>query len=212
MSLQEVWGQVGAGISSLLRTNAVDGPRLTPQQIEDALRSRHDWLTVKSLSTFDPKDFQFLESQQLTRLTELVQEFRAVTATLRRWVPATESQIEQAIPLVREMIQLFEYDRYSDPEALRIGKLIERNLGPDRPKWLADLYFKTGVDWMGNPSLRIWAIVEDEALEGDDGQGNARFLETALTEVTREVEPERWPFLGIRTVSEMIEIQEEQPA
>jgi hypothetical protein len=98
---------------------------------------------------------------------------------------------------------MLEFGRYGDAEALRLGKLIEREIEPYRPPELAELRFQSGPDHSGDPAIWIWVFLSAEVSEDDE-----RFLKTAqqvrewLDPVAREVCGDRWPYLSFRSIAE----------
>jgi hypothetical protein len=184
----------------------VDSPRLDARRIEDMLRTTDPWLTPEAVAGFDEKDFSFLPDDERGRLAGLVAAFRGVAETVSPTGPAPRDAVERALPLFRDIVQSLEFDRYGDAEAFRLGKLLEREIAPRRPPELAELRFNTGLDHSGDPALRIWAFLSDEASDTDE-----HFLETAQTlrnlldSAARRVAPDRWPYISFRSLAEQLE-------
>jgi hypothetical protein len=206
MALQDFRTNMRMGARLFAPRHLADAPPLDADAIERMLRSSVHWLTVRSVSGFDEKDFWFLPEGERAQLAQLVTDFQKVVSTVKRRAPTPEETVEKAMPLFRDLVRLLAFDRYGDAEAFRLGKLIEGEIAPERPPELADLRFMTGLDHTGDPGLWIWVYLSDDASESDE-----RFLEVAqmlqdfLDPVAREVAPDRWPYISFRSIADQFE-------
>ncbi len=212
MSLADFWLSVRIGARLITPSATVDSPRLDAGKIEQTLRAADLWLTPKCVEGFEEGDFSFLPDPEREELTKLVAQFRAVASQVPPDGPATQQQVEEALPCFLAIVRMLEFDRFGDDQAYRIGKQVERQIEPRRPAWLQELRFDTGADWAGDPSLWIWCVVADEAAQGKQGAQNARMIRELLDRAARVVARDRWPYIRFRTVSEQAEIQEGAPA
>ncbi|APW59938.1 hypothetical protein [Paludisphaera borealis] len=206
MSLHDFWTNVRMGARLIAPQGFVDAPRLDADDFTRRLRSATLWLTPRAVDGFEEEDFPFLPEAERARLTKLVNDFRKVARTVNPTVPVPTAVVENALPLFRDIVLMLEFDRFEDDEAYRLGKMIEQEIEPYRPRELADLRFRTGEDHTGDPGLWIWAFLSDDASKTDE-----EFLKTAqklrelLDPVARRIAPDRWPYLSFRSLAEQSE-------
>jgi hypothetical protein len=208
MSLQDFWVNVRRGSKLPAPDHPVNSLRLDAGVIERSLRATNDWLTPKSVAGYNEADFDFLPEQERQRLTRLVEDFRAVASQVRPRTLPTKEQVDQALPLFRDIVQMLTFDRYRDAEAYRLGKQIENALEGQRPPELAELWFETALDHTGDPGIWIWAILHDEAAAEPVFAKNLNTIHEVLDPIARSVAPERWPYIRVRIVSEQAELAE----
>ena len=208
MSLPKFWNNVRTRTNLSGWGSLIDFPKFDPALIEKLLRKSPGWFAPVAVAGFDEADFSFLPAEDRVRLTGLVKEFRAIVAE----VPPTttpDDRLERALPVFRDIVGLLEFDRYGDAEAFRIGKRIEATIAPHRPEAIAELRFHTGKDNTGDPSIRLWAVLHDEAAEKAVFARNTHTIRDLLTETSEELAPELWPYVDFRTVSEQAELLED---
>ncbi|OJW05448.1 MAG: hypothetical protein BGO49_31090 [Planctomycetales bacterium 71-10] len=162
-----------------------------------AFRSRHLWLAPAVVDGFDEADFDFLPADRRADLAGLVREFREIASTAEdgdaeHWAKA----VEAGKPLLERIIEILEFDRYPDSDALRYGERIERAFRDRRE--IVGMKFRTGSDYAGTPTLWI-----DVTLSDDVWQDERRFLEVArpLDRELDRVAPELWPYISIRAAA-----------
>ena len=209
MALREFWISVRVAARLPAPQAVVDSPRLDAEEIERVLRRSTLWLTPGAVAGFDENDFSFLPVAERTRLAKLVTEFRQVASAVSPTAPVPNDALERGLPLFRDIVLSLGFDRYEDPEALRLGKLIEQAIESDRPPELADLRFRTGLDHSGDPALWIWAFLTEEVSKNDkDFLKAAHRLRANLDPIARRVAPDRWPYLSFRPIAEPAEAVE----
>ena len=208
MALEEFWKNVRRAVK-LIRPNPIaDSPRISTDEISGSLASANLWLVRGAVGGYDEREFPFLTPAELSRLSTAVQQFRDVAITVNPRGPATRQQIEKARPAFQSIVELLEFDRFADPEAFRIGKEIERRLAPDRPAELAELRFETGPDSTGDPGLWVWAfVVETGEHDTEAFHSAAEVIDLILSPVTREVAPDRWPYILFRSTLDQLELE-----
>jgi len=155
MALPDFWTNVRIGARLFTPQAIVDSPRLDADAIEHMLRETTQWLTPRAVDGFEKSEFSFLASGERARLAKLVEDFSRVAAKVRPTAPPVREVVESALPLFREIVAMLEFERYGDAEAYRLGKQIERELQPCRPKELAELRFNSGLDHSGDPALWV---------------------------------------------------------
>lgn len=185
-----------------------DRPRLTPEWIDDALEKNHGWLTSQTADRYDAAAFDFLPPDELQRLTVAVGRVRAVAAELGPKNSASAEQRERAKPAFKDILQLLEFDRFDDPEAFRLGKMVERKLTANWPPHLDHLRFMTDLDHSGDPALRIWVYVRGSVEEDEEAFFAAvDEIKPMLDETAREVAPDRWPYISVRSTLDQPEVE-----
>lgn len=147
MSLHDFWINVRSAFR-VPGPDAPEAPRLDAAAIEAALRKSSDWLAVDTIDGFDEADFSFLPDADRKRLKDRVEAFRPLASTRKFRRPPTPKAVEEAVPILREIIQILEFDRYDSPEALRLGKRIERAVQNDAPP----------RSWSDSDSAKGWTI------------------------------------------------------
>ena len=206
MALPEFWNGVRAAARVVGPERTPEASRLDPAAIERALRAGSQWLTPRAVAGFDEADFPFLPTAERHRLARLVKDFRRVASGVPPKTPATDDQVRRALPWFRDIVGLMGYDRHGDAEAYRIGRQIEREIEPDRPKELAELRFDTGPDHTGDPGIWIWAVLAEE--DDDAFLAVASDARPQLDRASRAVAPELWPYISFRSVADQAELPE----
>ncbi len=185
------------------------------EQVYRRQRYADEWLEPKTVAGFDPADFGFLVPTELGQLTAAVRAFLKVSGGWHRDTPEfeqlddgsadprpTSKQADDGAAYYREALSVLRPDRYSDPEALRIGKLVEREVASRLPEWVAELRFETGPDSTGDPAMWVWVILRDDAGVGQPARQDVTPVRSLMFQAAREVAPDRWTYVRFRTVSE----------
>jgi hypothetical protein len=206
MAFDDFWINVRSAARLPIPQSIVDSAPLDPETIERALRSTTTWLTPGAVAGFDEGDFSFLTETERTHFTRLVRDFSAKISNLSPAAPTPRDVVERSLPLFREIVESLEFNRYGDPEAFRLGKMIEKKIASHRPPELADLRFNTGSDHSGDPALWIWVFLSAEVSGNDEEFLNAASnLREQLDPVARRVAPDRWPYISFRSLVEQSE-------
>lgn len=180
------------------------------------------WLNSAVVSDFNPDDFDFLSEEDRSRLAKLVEDFTRVAQKVDPTKPTSKAQREEAERLLMEIAKILDFKRYEDPDALRLGKLIERELERYRPSGIAELEFKTGFDHTGDPGIWIEVYLDQSASKTDDEfLENAHKIRRILDLVARQViredarklvreggredALERWPYIAFELIDERSE-------
>jgi len=209
MALQDFWTNVRIGAGLIVPQVIADSPRLDAASIESALRKATLWLTSQAVEGFNEADYPFLPKEERERLAKLVKEFSEAAAKVSPTYVAASEVVESALPLFREILQMLEFHRYGDAEAYRVGKQIEQKLQPLWPKEIAELRFNTGLDHSGDPALWIWVFLTEEVSKDDEAFLKAAHrLRAILDSIARRVDPDRWPYLSFRPITEPAEAVE----
>ena len=203
------WMNVLAASNLDLSSGVADRPRITLEAVAARLATKPRWLTPFTVLGFRQEEFQFLSPEELSRLTDGVKGVRAVTSEMRPDQPATEVQREQALPHFLAVLEVLEYDRYSDVPALILGKQIEHRLASNWPPCLDHLRFRTGLDSTDDPALWVWVFVTEETEEYDEIKflTRANAVEDVLEPIARELAPEGRVYLRFRSTLDLPERQ-----
>jgi hypothetical protein len=202
MSLQDFWTNVRLAASLLSPVAIADSPKLDATRIERILRNADLWLTPKAVEGFDESDFAFLSDEDRRKLTDAVNGFLDVARHVPPNAPATQDQVHRARPHFITILQILRPDKYSDVNALVIGKRLERKLASNLPEWVRDLRIDAGVDANGDPSIWIWVEVSDDAAKSEVLAQNTRIIRERVEAAVRQLNTGYWPYVRFRTVSE----------
>lgn len=193
------------------------------QAVQRSLASNLDlWLSPNVVADFYIDDFDFLPEADRSRLKEAVDNFRSVAAKVPPAEPTTKAQRDEARPFLLEIAKILDFERYQDPDALRLGKLIERELARYRLDRIARLEFRTDFDHTGDPGIWIRVYLDEASSKTDDEfLENAREIRPILDSVARQVigeddrrliragrrgeALERWPYISFRSIGERAE-------
>lgn len=203
MSLKDFWMSVRTGARFIAPRATADSPRLDSAAIESTLRRATIWLTPKSVEGFNPEDFLFLSDHEQKTLRDAVSKFLVLARQVPPGRPATEQQIQQALPLFLRIVEILRPDHFADSEAFVIGKKVEQQLAGQIPQSVLELRFETGKDASGGPALWIWVVFKDEAAKKDVFLPNARNVRELLENSVSELGFEQWPYVRFRTDSEL---------
>jgi len=202
MSLRDFWTSVRTGASFLLPTVTADSPKVDAHQIEARLRNAHVWLTPKSVEGFDEQDFDFLAEDTQKRLTQCVNQFRDAAGQVPSDQPATEFQVQAALPAFLCVLDIMRPDRYGDLDAFVIGKQVEEQLAGELPDFVCEMRFETGEDANGDPALWVWIDLDDTSVSDELFPKRTREVRQLIVECLRRMKIQRWPYVRFRRSSE----------
>lgn len=208
MAFEDFWWNVWTATGLRRGPNIADTPRITSGEIAARLAVNNFWARPKSVSGFDKSDLPFLSEEEQTRLDELVKAFRAEVGESGMPPPASGERLERASPVFQKIVEQLEFDRFSNPDAFRIGKAVELLIAPTRPIALDHLRFMTGTDSTGDPGLWVWAFVretgehdEPEFFRGVDA------IDPLLKQAAEEVAPDRFAYISYRSTLDQPELE-----
>jgi hypothetical protein len=202
MALDDFWINVLRTAEWRVLGSAVDSPRLDQERIKTILQSSTAWLTPQSVEGYDERDFDFLSDEERRQLTQSVQQFRAVVGQVSSNGPPADDLIRQAIPAFAIIVELIAPDRYEDPDALRIGKRIERQVAGKLPPWVRELVFATGLSANGDPSIWIWVEADDSVVPDQVIYDTMDEIREILRKATKQIGEGRWAYIRLRASSE----------
>lgn len=204
MSVHEFWLSVRTAARLIAPTVTADSPQIDSSAIERILRGSAIWLTPRAVAGFDADDFQFLPGSERQQLSNSVAKFLDVACKADPKKPATELQIQDALPHFLRIVEILGGNRYADADAFVIGKKIEQRLVGQLPNTVLELRFETGEDSSGGDALWIWVILKDEVAESTPVLlSNTGIVRERLTDAVRESGIKRWPYVRFRTQADL---------
>lgn len=168
------------------------------------------WLCAATVGNFNPADFDFLPEEKRAKLKRLVEDFAKVAKEPGdRIGPVTPAEIDEAKLLIMEIAKILDFERYQDPDALRLGTPIERELQGRDLGEVERLEFKTDYDPTGAPEIWIWAYLSDDAVETDEKfRANVRRIRPIIDSIARKTAADRWPYIAFRSMGELAHLAE----
>jgi hypothetical protein len=166
--------------------------------LERRLANAVPWLTPAAVEGFDPGDFSFLSPEEREDLKCAVEEFRRVTATVPERGPATDEQIRAGEEAFGRILRILRPDENPDVEALRASKILENLRFPEVVKIVRTF----DTDATGDPAIRVWVILKDEAAERPAYFEDAVRIRDQIDLALRRHGIRLWPYIHFRTASE----------
>lgn len=71
---------------------------------------------------------------------------------------------------------------------------------PGLPAWVSGWQVETGLDWVDQPAVWVWAVLEDEDA---DAAALSRLREMIRNHVRRTASEAKWVYVRFRAASEM---------
>jgi hypothetical protein len=192
--LHDFWMNITHAFGGMPPFAVPNGPRLTDGLIEKKFRlSRH------TAEGFQEVAFSFLSPGELAELKEAVRSVREVASELGSRVVATTGEKARALPHFQKIVRMLAPDRFADPEAFKLGTIIEQKLTL-RPPHLDHLRFMSGLDSTDDPALWVWAFVKESGEHDEQAffQGVDE-VKPVLEPMLREVAPEGRVYLRFRS-------------
>ena len=187
----------------LAPTVDADSVAANPHWIEQGLATAAIWLTPRTVEQFDPDDFDFLSDGERDQLSEAVEQFRSIAGQVPPDDPALPTQQQEARQAFERILEIIAPRRYADPQALRLGKQLERRLADRLPHAVAELRFRTGTDVGGDPGLWISVVLRDEYAPKELLLEAARPVRKMLETEVRRLGTGYWPYVRFVTESEL---------
>lgn len=177
-------------------------------RLDTDIRKADLWLTPQAVEGFDPGDFAFLAEGEHQALVDAVRQFRVVAQQVPSREPASLAQVEQAKSPFDQILAILRPEKYGDLDAFLLGKRLEQALDQtrERPVWVRDFVFESGLDTIGEQALWIWVLVDDEVLAVEHPADQVRDVIELVETCLRRITTRWWPFIHFRTVSEQREL------
>ncbi len=186
---------------------AKNGVRLDPTRIEELLRKdgHTQWLSRRTVKGFDPKDYaNILSDVELENLKRDVAGFGKVAESLGGKQKTTDQQIEDGLPHFLSMLNIMSpfLDGFNEYKTLKVALKQEK-----LPSYIKDFAVSVGEDWTGDPAIKIWVIIDDDAADESFYKGVSD-LGGEIEEILESVNSGRHTFIYFRTFSEQRELEE----
>lgn len=185
-------------------TVTADSPMVNAGDIERILRSAVLWLTPAAVQGFDERDFDFLPSHERDQLSRSVRDFTHVARQVDPRKPATDSQIQEALPHFLRIVEILGANKYADPDALVLGKRIEQQIAGRIPEAVLELRFETGEDSSGGEGLWVWVVLKDDVAKDNSELLNAvGEIRELLKDAARQLGLKPWLYVRFRTPADL---------
>jgi hypothetical protein len=160
-----------------------------------------DWLTPTTVHGITDIDFVTLRSAPRRELFRRVEQFRSIALAAPNVDPARTADARAALTAIWEI--LLPYRRPRESETVRTV-LLQAWEDEHVRDWIPTFDYQLAADSTGDPAVRIWLVLED-GVPIDDPETRARLrrLERLFHARLQEAAVERWPYVGVRTRSEV---------
>jgi hypothetical protein len=207
MALDEFWRNVKIAASLLWPDVETDAPGLDSDQLARRLRNAGLWLTPATVEGFDPDDFKFLSPSERDELKKNVEGFRRVAETVPDDGPTTPEQVEEALPMLRRILEVLQPDRNPDVDYFRTAKILENlRLPYDVRDDVVRIIHEFDTDWTGDPGVWVWVILKDEVAERPTFFGDTERIGKAIEVALLRQGIRLSPHIHFRTASEQDEL------
>jgi hypothetical protein len=204
MALQRFWSVIQNARSLFFgRVNeSVDsGRRADTSSLMDAVRQTADvWFTPDLVKDYDEADFTFLSDDERTKLRQAVDEFRRLAAQSQSGPPST-AQIERGYDLFVMINNLIAPHL---GEELDLRRIADATRSVPWANYILGADYRIGTDSTGDPAVWIRLIVKDDVeIESPTVQAELARVRGAYREAIQKAGIERWPYITVRTRSEV---------
>ncbi|MDX2037032.1 MAG: hypothetical protein SFX72_10300 [Isosphaeraceae bacterium] len=204
MSLEAFWKNVRGAYSRLEYDPGMDRPAPTRARILADLGLDDAWFRKSTVAGFSIDDFGFLGEFERTRLAERVEQFKNAAPRAPGLQPNSREALDLAAETLADIIEVLDFGRYADAEALRLGKLIEGELASSPLEGVAEIRFQTGLDHTGDAMIRIVVFIDSGHSQTDE-----QFLKQAdstrsiVDSVANDIAPDRWPYYRMLSIDDL---------
>lgn len=205
MRMENFWYGVRSIVSFPVTRVDADSPRVEHEAVVEKVDTEAALRSLRNVvDKLDVREFEFLSEDDQGRLVYALGRLRHAFDTATTALERTEC-IRDAL---LDFVKLFEFDRFNDPEAYRLGKLIEATITSERPPELVELRFRAGADHSGDPGLWVWAFIAIDAEQSPELFFNVVDAVDPLVEGAAEsFSPGRFIYLTYRSTLETVEIE-----
>jgi hypothetical protein len=206
MAAQEFWANVRRGLTAYQpKFNITDASRIERDEWEAIIRRGGNWLTRQTVQGFDAKDFAFLPDEERALLESSVTTIANIARLVHPRGPATPEQQEAALLPFLEIVETLELDRFYDAEAFRVGKTIEQDPFFPSKDDVLDIRYRTKIDSMGLPGIKIMAYLPDT--EDEEFLERVNKVREILQSLVFDLGQPFWPYVSFRVMSSLQEVQ-----
>lgn len=176
-----------------------DTSHLDSTALEDMLGRAAIWLTPKSVSGFEPKDFSELGPGKRAELENAVKDFLRVAKKVPPDKPATAEQLRNAKSAFAKILSILEPYLPSREEGKLIEQVLSKILLPD---WAVNWDYEFGSDEDGAPAVWINLFVDENLAPRKELARVASQMTADIRKALSDAGNSRWPYIRIRTAAE----------
>lgn len=204
MAIQKFWSAIQYARSLFfgrMNESVDEGRPADTASLLDAVTQTADvWLNPAVLKDYDEADFGFLPAAERAKLRQAIEEFRRLAADVPCGAP-TPAQIKQGYELFATINNALAPTFGEERDLQRIVD-VTRHI--ERPKYLLGTDFRIGIDSTDDPAVWIRFIVPDDAeIESPTFQAETNQLREAFRTAILRAGIDRWPYITVRTKSEV---------
>jgi hypothetical protein len=185
-----------------------DDPGLDPRSVEAQLKRGTIWLTPSSMQGFNVRDFPELAPDLRKRLKENVERFVRIAKQVPPTKPATPEQVRDAMAAFQEVLEILKPYLSSPGEPEKIVAALEKIRFPE---CVLNWNFELDIDSTGDPAVRIWVFVDDQAMKREDFTRISLDIERKILDAFSAAGIERWPYVSFRSASEQRALRRAYP-
>ena len=202
MSRKEFLRNVDKAAWFLSPTYPTNGIRLDEEHVAELLGRSTRWLTRDAVEGFDRRDFRDLSRPERERLARNVETFRKLAQKASEAQSATADQVQEAIPVFRSILMAV------SPflEGFRVYAALMKE---PFPEFVHSFAVRERDDWSGDPSAKIWVIVEDEEIGKEDFHSKTYEIEKRIEKALDRAGIELLVYVLYRSVSDQLELEQE---
>jgi hypothetical protein len=176
-----------------------DDDKLNPEKLQTKLLNAALWLTPSAVKGFDARDFPELSDTVRGQLSAAVERFRSVAKEVPPTQPPTAAQIKAGLTAFLAILGILQPYLPSDAARKRVTDALSKLRLPDD---VVAIQYELALDSSGDPAVRLWVIVKDEAAQRKSFPEEAAKIQDQIMEVFVRTGVERWPYVSFRTTSE----------
>jgi hypothetical protein len=173
--------------------------------IQNAAQNPAGWLTPATVADLLESDFHTMRPGQREKLFQVVERFRTIAA-ISSPSPQQMAEARDAFDTIRDILQ-----PYLTPESQKIRETIAKGWRKERA-WIPTFDYQFANNWLDKPIVWIWLIIKDDVLN-DEMEMKATTEEEwqrvnrAIRKEFNDAEIVRWPNIGLRTETDVKELQ-----
>ena len=161
-----------------------------------------DWLIPTTVHGLTDADFVTFRRAQREELFRCVEQFRTIAESPVRDA-AQETGARGALERIWALLR-----PYRTPESRTIGEVVRAVWKDEQVQsWIPTFDYQLDTDWSGEPAVRIWFILNDDVeIEAPNVSETLSRIRALIRMRLQDAGIDRWPFVGIRTCSDVHEL------
>lgn len=163
------------------------------------------WLNVAAVQGLTDIDFVTLPPARREELFRRVEQFRDV-ARLPQPDAGQRAVAREALTRIGELLH-----PYRTPESRRVLDTLwgawQEEAVRDVRQWIPTFDYQLGEDSSGEPAVWVWLILNDDVdIEAADTRGGLSRLRLLIHARFQDAGIDRWPYIGVRSCSDVREL------